>query len=82
MASASAFSRIFAFRYFRRERRFFGLVRTAAEYDNPVAGKQVGNVPLDKSLHGNEFRSPAIHVDDPGIPIFVVADNILALPSR
>ena len=44
---------------------FFQLIGTAAEHDDPVTGKQVGDVSLDKSIRGNEFRSPEINVDNP-----------------
>jgi hypothetical protein len=36
----------------------------------------VGDVPLDKSINGHEFRSPAIHIDDFGVPLIIITDYI------
>jgi hypothetical protein len=33
-------------------------------------------VSLDKSIHGNEFRSPPIDIDDLGVPLVVITDYI------
>jgi hypothetical protein len=55
---------------------FFQFIGTAPEHDNPVAGKQVGKMPFDKSIHGNKFRCPAIDIDNPGVTILVITDTI------
>ena len=75
-ASASAFSRIFSWGYFRWASRFFQLIGTAAENHDPVAREQVGNVPLHEPVHGSEFPRPAIRVNDLGVPFLVIADNV------
>ena len=49
---------------------------TAAENNDPVAGEQVCEMPLDKAIHRNKFVCPSLDVDDPGIPLLVHTGHV------
>ena len=64
------------FRVFPPGKAFPELIGTAAEDNDPVAREQVGDVAFHKPVHGNKFPGPSVRVDDLGITLLVLANNI------
>jgi hypothetical protein len=55
---------------------FSELIGTAAEHHDLIAGKVVSYVAFDKTVNWFELRSPAVRINDPGIPLLILTGNI------